>query len=156
MHSAVFYGLLIVDGAGVPIERQEGLAKLRAATNAPIFGLYESELGKGVVGGPYSSQRRNGEQIAQAALAILGGATSESPRTYVVEFQSPVYDWRELRSWNIDEQRLPRGSEGRFRPPSLWEEHRVAIIATLGVVISQSGLITAHEDERRRPPRTMC
>ena len=96
------------------------------------------------------------KQIAQAALAILGGATSESPRTYVVEFQSPVYDWRKLRSWNIDEQRLPRGSEVRFRPPSLWEEHRVAIIATLGVVISQSGLITAHEDERRRPPRTMC
>src|SRR5207344_2543241 len=75
-HSTVLYGLLIVDAAGVPHERQDGLAALHASANAPIFGLYENELGKGVVGGPYSSQRRRGEQMAAAAHRILRGATS--------------------------------------------------------------------------------
>jgi len=76
-HSAVLYGLLIVDAAGIPHERQDALAALHASANAPIFGLYENELGKGVVGGPYSSQRRRGEQIA----AYTRRPTRTAPRT---------------------------------------------------------------------------
>jgi len=71
--SAILYGLLVSDAAGVPHERQDALLSLRAVANAPIFGVYESELGKGVVGGPYTSQRRSGEQMATAALDILRG-----------------------------------------------------------------------------------
>jgi hypothetical protein len=38
--------------------------------------------------------------------------------------EAPVYDWRELKHWHIDPARLPAGSEIRFRPASLWDEHR--------------------------------
>ncbi len=179
-HSAVFYGLLVVDAAGVPHERQDALASLHAVANAPIFGIYESELGEGVVGGPYGSQRRNGQEIAAAALDILSGATREATRFSVTPFEPPVYDWRELDRWNIDKTRLPAGSEIRFKPPSLWEEHRTAVIATaaalffqallITALILQRGhrrraeldaeglagrLVTAHEDERRRLAREL-
>jgi signal transduction histidine kinase len=142
--------------------------------------LYENELGKGVVGGPYSSQRRRGEDIAAAALRIFSGAPSAEPQILVRGFEPPVYDWRELKRWNIDEARLPAGSEIRFRPPSLWEEHRVAVIVTIAVFLLQAifiaallsqrirrrraelrsehlggRLITAHEDERRRLAREL-
>ncbi len=175
--SAILYALLIVDAAGVPHERLDALTSLRAVANAPIFGVYEAELGKGVVGGPYTSQRVGGERTADATLRALQGL---APQFDIVRFESPVYDWRELKRWNIDAARLPLGSEIRFRPPSLWEQHRVAVIGTGAALLVQAVLIaallvqsarrrraeleaealsgrlvTAHEDERRRLAREL-
>jgi signal transduction histidine kinase len=179
-HSAILYGLLIVDSAGVPHERQDALAKLLAVANAPIFGLYESELGTGVVGGPYSSQRIRGEHMATAALRALGMPTTALPLVDITGPQPPVYDWRQLERWNIDPGRLPPGSEVRYKPPSMWEEHRTAVVATATALLLQAALIaallvqrgrrrraeqeaehlggrilTAQEDERRRLAREM-
>ena len=179
-HSAILYGLLIVDAAGVPHERQDALAQLHAVANAPIFGLYESELGKGVVGGPYSSQRTRGEHMATAVLRALGTPAGTQPQVDIIGTEVPVYDWRELRRWDIDSARLPPGSKVRFEPPSLWEEHRTAVIATTTAIVLQAALIaalllqrarrrraereaeglagrlvTAHEDERRRLAREL-
>ena len=178
--SAVLYTLLIVDAAGVPHERLTALTALHGSSSAPIFGLYENELGNGVVGGPYSSQRRRGEQMATAAIRVLRGDAAREPEFVVTGFEPPVYDWRELQRWNIAPARLRIGSEIRFRPPSTWEEHRTAIVAVVTVLVLQSGLIvallwqrlgrqraegearslggrliTAHEDERRRLAREL-
>jgi signal transduction histidine kinase len=179
-HSAVFYCLLAVDAAGVPHPRPDALAKLHTAANAPIFGLFETDLGNGVVGGPLTSQRRSGEQAAAAALRALSGAASAGPQIHGISNEPPVYDWRELTRWNIDRARLPPGSEVRFVRPSLWDEHRIAILATTAALALQAALITglwwqlirrraaerearglggrlltAHEDERRRLAREL-
>lgn len=178
--AAVLYALLIVDAAGVPHERLDALASLRAVANAPIFGLYETEIGQGVVGGPYSSQRIRGEQIASAALHGMSMPPPTRSEVIARGFEPPVYDWRELDRWNIDPSRLPPGAEVRFRPPSIWEEHRNAVIATTTALALQGALITAlllqsarrrraeleaeglagrlvtaHEDERRRLAREL-
>ena len=179
-HSAIFYALLVVDAAGVPHERQDALLSLHSVANAPIFGIYEDEIGKGVVGGPHTSQRSIGERMAAAALRALGGDTAHASRMQAIEFAPPVYDWRELERWAIDRSRLPPGSAVRFRPPSVWEQHRAAIIATVALIVLQAALIsalflqrvrrrraeqearflggrilTAQEDERRRLAREM-
>lgn len=151
--SAVLYGLLIVDGAGVPLERQEGLTSLHAVSRAPIFGLYETELGNGVVGGPFSSQRTRGEHMATATLHALGGPKGPQPMIDVVGFEPPVYDWRELERWNVDRSRLPANSEVRFRPPSLWEQHRTEVLLVMATLILQAALITALLLQRARRRR---
>lgn len=178
--SAILYLIFVNDAAGVPHERLEALTRLRAVANAPMFGLYEAEMGSGVVGGPYTSQRSVGERTATAALQALGAPGVSAPTFDVRGFEPAVYDWRELDRWNIDASRLPPGSEVRFKPPTAWEEHRLAILATAAVLVLQAALIaglliqrarrrhaeeearllggrilTAHEEERRRLGREM-
>ena len=151
--SAVFYALLLVDAAGVPHERLEALGQLRRAASVPIFGLYENELGQGVVGGPYSSQTRIGHEAARVALRLLNTATPAPPELVTVGMEAPVYDARELRRWGIDESRLPPGSEVRFREPSPWVRYRAQIVAASLVMAAQAALITALLVQRNRRQR---
>jgi signal transduction histidine kinase len=175
-HSAVLYTILLTDAAGVPQERGTALERLSEASAAPIFSLYERELPQGVVGssGPHHSQQREGALAAAAALRALSGENPTDPTIQIVDYDASVYDWRELKRWGIDLARLPTGSEIRFQPRPLWDEHRILIISALAIFLLQAALliglvwqrirrrraeeealalsgrlITAHEDERR-------
>lgn len=152
-HSVVFYGLLIVDAAGVPHERLEALAELKQASNAPIFAVFENELGRGVIGGAYLSQSRAGHAAALAALRMWATPPGAPPFIETFGMQGPAYDWRELRRWGIDESRLPPGSELRYRPPSPWVEYRQEIATVGSVVAAQAALIAALLVQRKRRQR---
>jgi hypothetical protein len=97
-HSAVLYGLLVTDAAGVPHERGAALASLVEASAAPIFSLYESELGHGVVGGPNHSQQRIGALTADAALHTLSAPILTDPVVQLVDYETPVYDSRRAQA----------------------------------------------------------
>jgi signal transduction histidine kinase len=64
----------------------------------------------------------------------------------------PVFDWRQLQRWNVSEDRLPPGSEIRFREPWVWEQYRLQILGICAVILAQAVLITwlLYEHRRRR------
>ncbi len=51
-----------------------------------------------------------------------------------------MFDWRELRRWGIDEQRLPEGSVVLFREQTLWSEHKWQMIG-VGLLLAGQGLL---------------
>ena len=149
-NTAIFFALLSVDAAGVPHEEGKAMARLRAVTNAPIFGYNDVFLGQGIVGGPLISVSSIGQQAASAAVRILGG---EAPRDIVmpaIKQGTPKFDWRELQRWNISESRLPTGSEIYFRLPSPWEQYRWQITAGLAALLLQAAIISWLVIEHRR------
>jgi signal transduction histidine kinase len=148
--SAVFYALMLADGDGVPYERMTALAELRSVARVPIFSLYESELGEGVVGGPINSQTRVGQEAARVALRLLSAESPAEPQVVPIGMEAPVFDARELRRWSIDESLLPPGSTVRFREPSTWEQYGKEIAAISGVIAAQAALITALLVQRGR------
>ena len=139
-HSAIFYVTLLVDAAGVPYEADKAIKALYAAANAPIVGLGDQGLGLGSVGGPMRDPRTMGQETARVATRILNG---EPPGEIHVSPMTPVYDWRELRRWNISEDRLPPGSLVKFREPTVWERHRDFIIAGVSLMVVQAALIAS-------------
>src|SRR4029450_8018959 len=52
-HSAIFYGVLSQDAKGVRHAEDRTLGAFHAAANAPSFGLNATQLGRGIVGGPW-------------------------------------------------------------------------------------------------------
>jgi signal transduction histidine kinase len=149
-NTAIFFVLLSVDAAGVPHEEGKAMARLRAVTNAPIFGYSDVFLGQGIVGGPLISVSSVGQRAASAAVRILGGEAPASINTPPITLGTPKYDWRELQRWNISESRLPAGSEIYFRSPSPWEQYRLPISAGIAALLLQAAIITWLLVERRR------
>lgn len=177
--SAVLYGVFDSDVNGVTLSGHSGLALVRAASRAPVFGTFDDQLGLGIVGGRLIQIAQAGRELARVADTILRDAGPPDPLT-VVAIGEPVYDWRELQAWKIHLDRLPPGSDVRFRPPSPWAQYAPWILLVTAVFLLQgaliatlllqrrrrraaesaslslsSKLITAHEDERRRVAREL-
>jgi len=178
-HTAVLFGEY-GDAAGIVNEQERALASLNAVSSAPIFGLFDTQLGRGIVGGRLISEAEASRRAATTALRILNGEAPESIEPQPVTAGSPVYDFRELERWGISERLLPPGSTVLFRPPSVWKEYRTPLLIGLSVLGLQTALIgglllqrrrrraaeeearalarrllTAHEDERSRLAREL-
>ena len=151
--SAIVYFLLVVDAAGVPYEQERALDVLRQHSNAPIFGIFDHQLGGGIVGGPLSPYQEVSRQSAQIALRILNGTSASSIKPVFLGPAAPEYDWRELRRWGIDESRLPQGGIIRFRSPSVWEQYHWYIIAVLATILVQAAMISGLLLQRTRRRR---
>jgi signal transduction histidine kinase len=148
-HSAVLYALFLVDAAGVPQQHDEALAALAAESSAPTFGLFESQLGRGVVGGRLVSTGTIVDRAVDAASRLLRGESAVEMSYPAVQPGSPIFDSRQLERWRIPASRLPPGSEIRFHPPSPWDLYRWPLLGGLGLFALQSGLIVGLLLQRR-------
>ena len=139
--SAIYFGDLVVDAQGIPHRQEEVLARLHAVANAPIFGQYDDQLGRGIVGGPLLSIQALSRKTAEVAARILGGASPGDIKTPPQKLGEPEFDWRELRRWGIQQVDLPPDSAISFREPTLWEQYRWYILAVAGISGVQGILI---------------
>jgi signal transduction histidine kinase len=148
--SAIAYGSLLVDGAGVPHEQLEALERLCTAANAPVFGTEEEELGHGIIGGSLVSGRALGLETARLAARILRGEPPGSMARPMIGPGPPIFDWRQLQRWHVSESQLPPGSVVRFRQPSAWERYRWYILSALGIMMAQAATILGLVVQRAR------
>jgi len=140
-HSAIVFVLMDIDAAGVPYEQQVALDALHEHAHAPIFGLFEEQVGRGVVGGRLLPIREMGAEAAHAALRILAGESTTAIVPATIGPGPPVYDWRELQQWNIREGLLPTGSEVRYRRPTFWQANRWRVVAIGAFVVLETLLV---------------
>ncbi len=140
-NAAILWFMLVEDAAGVPYSQDHALALMRQVSAVPLFGIGDYEFGRGIVGGPLYPTATLGQNAAKVAARILKGEAVSNIEPPETSIGVPVYDWRELRRWGIDEDKLPRGSIVRFREPGLWEQYRWQIVAIVTVLCSQTLLI---------------
>lgn len=130
------------DGDGVYLMEVPGriAQEISAASSAPVYGPYEAYVGEGIVGGHVESFVSIGDAVAAATKRVLSGeSTAEVPVVHTEG--SYIADWRALQRWNLEEERLPAGTQVRFRAPSLWTQYRTEVLAALAIVSLQALLI---------------
>jgi signal transduction histidine kinase len=137
----VLYSSIFRDGANQSFVPREALSLISVAANQPVFGLYDTYMGYGIVGGNLMSFEQQGREAATLALRVMGGESPASIPFGGEQAHITAFDWRELKRWNIPETVLPAGAEIRYRVPSLWEEHRGMILGGVSFVIIETLLI---------------
>jgi PAS domain S-box-containing protein len=139
----VLYSGILRDGENRSFVPREALSLISAASIRPVFGLYDSYLGHGIVGGRLVSWEQLGGEAAAIAVRIMEGESPASIPFGGEQAYVTAYDWRELRRWGIKEASLPPGSIVRFRELSIWEEHRKTILGTISLIVVETLLVVA-------------
>ena len=137
----VLYVSFFEDVAGRKfVNATKALPMVAGAANAPVFGMSDTYLGNGIVGGRVMNFREQGKITARLVMDLLAGKKAQDiPITTIPSVY--MFDWNELKRWHIAESSLPAGSIVVFREPTLWERTRWIWIASLAIILSLTALV---------------
>jgi signal transduction histidine kinase len=94
-----------------------------------------------------------GARVGQLALRVLAGANPEALPIEVATKGTPMLDWRALQRWGIKKSRAPADGVIRYRPMTLWDEHRDLFLISVVVFLAQAVTITGLLVQRRQRHR---
>jgi PAS domain S-box-containing protein len=124
--------------------------RLSRVSKAPVFGLLQVVLGYGIAGGNLVSFEYVGTRAGELALDILRGIRTPENIPPILDVPSvPMFDWRQLKRWNLSEVALPEGSIVINRETTFWD-FKYYILGGLALIIGQSLLIAGLTIQRRR------
>jgi signal transduction histidine kinase len=142
--TVVLYISFFQDAAGHKfINATRALPMVAEAANAPVFGMSDTYLGQGIVGGDVLGFQEQGKVSAQIVSKLLEGKKAQDIPIDILP-SSYMFDWKALQRWHIPEKRLPPGSLVIFREPSLWERTRwiwISCILTIAVLSTIAGYL---------------
>lgn len=130
----VIFLSMFQDGAGHDFVPREALVQVAQAANVPVYGLWETLLGQGIVGGHLMSFTAQGHLAGEIGRRVLDGEKPEDIPIVYEGTSSYLFDWGQLKRWGISDKNLPAGSQVRFKEPSLWEAHQREVIGVSGVI----------------------
>ena len=146
----VLYVSFFEDAAGRKfVNATKALPMVAEAANAPVFGVSDTYLGHGIVGGRVMSFQEQGRITAHLVTELLAGKKPEDlPITMNPNFD--MFDWNALERWHIPERALPPGSIVVFREQSFWERTRWAWTVSLIIILGLSALAAYLQNSRKQ------
>jgi PAS domain S-box-containing protein len=137
------------DEQGKLWEPSEIIDLIVQATPAPIYSMSGPQIGRGVIGGYVYTPEASAAKVATIVRRILGGERAQDIPIEPAPTM-PIFDWRELRRWNISEDKLPPGKVVNFREFTFWQLYKWRIIGVFTLIALQTLLISVLLIERRR------
>jgi len=119
----ILFSIFNRDRAGMFYDISEALGAIHDKATAPIYGLMDFDLGHGIIGGMLASGYTQGQNMAQIALHVLSGRHPRDIPVITTGVSKPMFDYMELKRFNIDPAELPDDSEIINRPPSVYTEN---------------------------------
>lgn len=118
----------------------DALEAISAASRVPIYGGWGFNLGKGIVGGRLVNLKEHGKVTAELAASVLEEEPSATQGVLLPSPNQYMFDYLQLRRFNIAEAALPAGSLVINRPPSFYTTYGHIM---LGIVSGVLALLVA-------------
>jgi len=131
--SLVLLGPFNRDQDGRILNRSEVTAQISSHSRSPVYGLWDFQLGNGIVGGKLVSGRVQGENAAALAIKALGG---DNPATVQNSSAILEFDLQQMDRFGISRAALPSGSKVINIPPTIYEQYYSLILALATVLLS--------------------
>jgi signal transduction histidine kinase/ABC-type uncharacterized transport system substrate-binding protein len=131
----------------VTVEVAEELSKI---SPVPVFGVFDSLVGRGVVGGSMASVKGQGRLAGKLAVEILRGEKPEDLPVLGPEKPQLMFDERQLRKYGFQQERIPASAEISFKVPGLWETFGRYLLIGAAAMLAQSAIIVSLLVNRRR------
>ncbi len=139
-NTIVLYTSFFQDGAGTRfVNATNALPLVTEASNAPVFGMSDTYMGNGIVGGYVMSFAEQAKIAAGILEQLLGG---KKPQDIPIVAGPNIYlfDWRKLQKWGLKESDLPAGSSVLYREPTLWERYRFGLLSGLMTIVALAAM----------------
>jgi signal transduction histidine kinase len=131
----------------VTVEVAEELSKI---SPVPVFGVFDSLVGRGVVGGSMASVYGQGRLAGRLAVEILRGKKPEELPVMGPEKPRLMFDERQVRKYGIEQARIPQSAEVSFKVPGLWETFGRYLLIGAAALLAQTAIIVSLLVNRRR------
>jgi PAS domain S-box-containing protein len=156
----ILYLAVSADNTGTTYNPRDVAERLSQVANGPVFGLYESILGYGIVGGSLVSYDDIGTQAGQLTLSFLKIGSDPHKVPAILDVPGVLkFDWRQLKRWNLSVDAVPAGSIIINREYTVWERYRTEVIVAFFVLVVQALLIVSlvvRRAQRQRAERQLA
>jgi diguanylate cyclase (GGDEF)-like protein/PAS domain S-box-containing protein len=119
----------------------------------PLFSFWDFDLGYGTVGGKVTSGFYEGEEAAKIALKIINGSPLESIPQVSGSPNKYMFDYAQLKNFNINPNILPKGSIIINEDYSFFQKYKKLVVGT-GIVflflITIISLLTIIINQKRK------
>jgi signal transduction histidine kinase/ABC-type uncharacterized transport system substrate-binding protein len=148
-NSIILYTSFFQDSTGKKfINATKALPLASAASNGPDFGMSDTYVGHGIVGGYVMTFGKQAEITGEIVSELMDGRKPQDVPIKILP-GAYIFDWRQLQLWHIPESRLPSGSIILFREPGLWERTKWTWITVLAIMLGLAALAVYLQRSRK-------
>jgi signal transduction histidine kinase/ActR/RegA family two-component response regulator len=132
-NSFIYFLLYTRDMNGEAVMAQDFCSELAKNSNRPVFTFQDLFTGEtGIFGGMVTSLKSKAAKSVEVIAQVFNGQNIESIQPIKTD-QVYVYNWNELKKWNIDIKQLPKGSVYYNRNSTFFERYKYKVI--IGFII---------------------
>ena len=139
--SLVLITLFHKDKAGTFFEFSESTSLISKSSRVPCYGLWDFNLGFGIVGGMLTSGYNQGKTAGQVAVRILKGEKADAIPVLMKSPNRFMLDYTQMQRWNISRSDLPVDCVVINKPPSFYTVNKEQVWVFISGIVGLSILI---------------
>jgi len=128
--SILIFGAYTIDSKGLTLSAQKFAEIISEASAVPIYDTWDIRIGSGVLGGKILRGKTMGSSAAGLGIRILNGEPVDKISNIDKNVVEYVFDYNQLKRFNIPLRVLPEGSVVINKPISFFETYRNLVIGT--------------------------